>query len=135
MNGVRFKDGVLPINTLAPAGVRILGALDITARRVKHDLVVTCADKEHSASDPHSLGEAFDVRTHDLADDDMKRTVLRELMLELQDDPELDTLEQTSGGLATRRFFGWIEHPNEPNEHLHVQRRRGTTYTEKEVKA
>lgn len=127
MNGVRFKAGVLPIKTLAPAGVRILGALDATARQLKRDLIVTCADRDHPPEDPHTLGEAFDVRTHDLPDD-TKQTVLRELMLELQTDSLMDAPIATSGGLATLHFFGWIESANQPGEHLHVQRRRATTY-------
>lgn len=126
MNGVRFKAGVLPIKP-APAGVRILGALDATARRLKIDLIITCADKEHPPSDPHSAGEAFDVRTHDF-DDEMKRTILRELMLELQNDSPMDVPIATGIGTATLHFYGQIEHPNQPNEHLHVQRRAFTTY-------
>jgi hypothetical protein len=128
MNGVRFKGGVLPIKP-APAGIRILGALDRTARRLKRDLIVTCADKEHPPNDPHSTGEAFDVRTHDMPDDDTKRTVLRELMLDLQTEGDaMDAPIVTGIGLSTLHFYGQIEHPNEPNEHLHVQRRKGTTY-------
>lgn len=34
MYGVTFKDGVLPIGHLAKAGVRLLGALDATARLI-----------------------------------------------------------------------------------------------------
>jgi hypothetical protein len=127
MNGVRFKAGVLPIKP-APAGVRILGALDATARRLKLDLVVTCADKEHPPSDPHSAGEAMDVRLHDF-DDATKRLVLREVMLELQNEGDmLDAPIPTNIGLATLHFYGQIEKPNDPAVHLHVQRRAGTTY-------
>lgn len=133
MNGIRFKDGVLPIAHLAPAGVRILGSLDTTARRFGVDLLVTCADKEHPAADPHSTGEAFDVRTHDLPDE-QKRMILRSVMLDLSDDgnPQ-DAPVPTSGGLATLNFFGWIEHPGEPGEHLHVQRRKATVYAPQEA--
>lgn len=127
MNGVRFKDGVLPIRMLAPAGVRILAALDVTARRLKRDLIVTCADRDHPPSDPHSTGEAMDVRTHDL-DDETKRTILREVMVELQNDATMDAPIATDIGLATLHFYGQIEKPNQPGEHLHVQRRRFTVY-------
>jgi hypothetical protein len=127
MNGVRFKAGVLPIKP-APAGIRILGALDATARRLKRDLLVTCADKEHPPADPHSTGEAFDVRTHDV-DDATKRLILRELMLELQNEGDmLDAPIATGIGLSTLYFYGQIEFPNDPREHLHIQLRRGVTY-------
>lgn len=126
MNGVRFKAGVLPIKP-APAGVRILGALDATARRLKIDLTVTCADKDHPPSDPHTLGCAFDVRTHDFPDE-LKRTILRELMIELQNDHPMDTPVATGIGLSTLYFFAQIEKPNEPGEHLHAQLRRFVTY-------
>lgn len=125
---VRFKDGVLPIGHLAPAGVRILGALEVTARRLGHDLTVTCVDKEHPPSDPHSLGAALDIRTHDLPDD-VKRTMLKELMLELSDAAsQMDAPMLVSGGWATMHFWGWIEHPGEPNEHIHTQLRKGVSY-------
>lgn len=131
MNGVRFKDGVLPITTLAPAGVRLLGALDVIARRLGHDLVVTCADKEHTASDPHSTGEAFDVRTHDL-DETLRAALLHELMIELSASPMGDTPAPVPGialeNLATAQFYAQIENPGQPNEHLHAQRRNGRVY-------
>lgn len=127
MHGLRVKDGVA-FAPIAPAGFRILGALERTARRLQLDLTITSGSDGHIASDPHALGEAFDVRTHDLTDD-QKRLVLKQTMLDLCDDQNMmDTPMITSGGLATLNFFGWIEHPQQPNEHLHVQRRKGTVY-------
>lgn len=131
MTGIRFKDGVLPIGTLAPAGVRILAALDTVARRFSHDLVITCADKAHAPSDPHSTGEAFDVRTHDL-DAATKAGVFHELMIELAITPIGDTPRPVPGiglqNLATSHFYAQIEDPGGPNEHCHVQRRQNTVY-------
>lgn len=128
MSGVTFKDGVLPIARLAPAGVRILGALDHTARACGVSLVVTCADKEHPASDPHSTGEAFDVRTRNLTDAGMKTRVLQTLIATLADDAGSDQPLPVSIGFATKRFYAQLENPGQPNEHLHVQRRNGTAY-------
>jgi hypothetical protein len=121
------KDGV-KFSRIAPAGFRILGALERTARRLSVDLIITCACEAHAQHDPHSLGEAYDVRTRTLTDD-QKRAVLCEVLLDLQNDANpQDAPIATSGGLATLHFFGWIEHPGEPTEHLHFQRRKGTTY-------
>jgi hypothetical protein len=129
--GVLFKDGVLPIAKLAPAGVRILGVLDALARRLQYTIVVTCADKEHGPADPHSLGEAFDIRTHDMSDD-AKQALFHELMIELADDPIADAPKVLTTvnmpNLATTRFYAQIEHAGQPNEHLHVQRRNNTVY-------
>lgn len=128
MNGLLFKDGVLPIGHLARAGCRILAALDVVSRRVGLDLTVTCADGEHPPDDPHSLGEAYDVRTHDLTEV-QKNLILRAVMAELRESGDAtDLLSAVDGGLATHRFFGWIEHAGEPNEHIHIQRRKGTVY-------
>lgn len=128
MHGLTFKDGVLPIATIAKAGARILSALDITARRLKIDLVITCADKDHLPTDPHSLGEAYDVRTHGF-DGGLKLTLLRAAMLELSEQDDMtDAPIAASGGIGTHHFWGWIEHPGEASEHLHVQRRHGTIY-------
>lgn len=131
MVGVLFKDGVLPIGRLAPAGGRILGALDVMARRLQHNLTVTCADKEHGPTDPHTSGEAFDVRTHDLADD-TKAALLHELMIELSDNPSTDVPKPIVSvpltNLATTRFYAQIENHGQPDEHLHVQRRNNTVY-------
>lgn len=127
MVGVTFKPGVLPIGKLAPAGVRILGALDQTARACKVSLVVTCADKEHPPNDPHSTGDAFDVRTHNLPED-TKHHVLQLLISTLADDAGSDAPLPISIGFATTRFYAQLEHPGLPNEHLHVQLRNGVIY-------
>jgi len=127
MTGIRFKDGVLPIRVLAPAGVRLLGALDGLARRFGHDLTITCADKEHPPTDPHSTGEAFDVRTHDL-NAATKQAILHELLIDLSDNPLDDVPTPVSIGLATKRFYAQLENPGQPNEHLHCQRRNRTVY-------
>lgn len=123
MGVLRFKDGVLPIGRIDPAGARLLGSLDRVVRSMHNDLTITCADGEHPASDPHTLGRAYDVRTHDLTAD-QKSFLLRGLMLDLQE-AENDAPVPVGGGLATTRFFAFIEDPGRENEHLHCQLRRG----------
>lgn len=123
---VRVKPGVL-FNVIAPAGIRLLGALDTTARRLNVDLTITCGTEGHPPADPHSSGEAYDIRTHDFSDD-QKRVVLRAVLLELSDGSAEDAPVVVGDGLGTRAFWGWIEHPGEPNEHIHIQRRNHTVY-------
>lgn len=127
MYGLLVKNGV-EFTRIAKAGARLLAALDVTARRLKIDLTITCACEGHPETDPHFVGEAYDVRTKNLTDD-VKRRVLKQVMLELVDgDNPMDAPIAASGGLGTLHFWGWIEHPGADNEHLHVQRRHGTVY-------
>lgn len=123
---LRVKPGV-QFDPIAPAGFRILSALEVTARRLKLDITITCGSEDHAPGTPHSLGEAYDFRTHDWTQD-QKLAVLREAMLELCDDATSDAPLPVSGGTATAHFYGQIEHPNVPNEHGHIQRRAGTIY-------
>jgi hypothetical protein len=96
---------------IAPGGFRILAALVYAATRCSHDLTITSAcDGLHSGiNDPHHRGEAYDIRTHDLPD---VQLVLTTIMQWLGED----------------RFFGWLESSGQPNEHLHVQVKKGVPY-------
>lgn len=104
--------------TIRPAGFVILTALKAIAREVSFDITITSAcDGVHPAGDgaqsldPHYTGEAYDLRTHDLS--------------ALQKGQLLTTLITRLGD----RFYAFLEAPGTPNEHIHVQRRKGTLYT------
>jgi hypothetical protein len=103
--GVRF-------DVVAPAGYRILEALRLASRRLGHDLTITCGSEAHDPADPHSLGEAFDVRCHDLMPEDRPKVV-----------------PAVMDELGWERFYGVLEAPNTSNAHFHFQRRKGTVYT------
>lgn len=109
---VRSKDGV-EFTKIEPAGFRIIAAIDHASRSLGLDLTITSAcDGAHSGpNDPHHLGQAFDVRSHDLTSE-MKDRVLQFVMAEL----------------GTDRFFGWLEAAGTDNEHFHFQIKKGTTY-------
>lgn len=130
MNGILFKAGA-DTRVLGKAGVRILARLDELARRYSRDLTITCANDGHASPDPHVSGEAFDVRTHGLQAD-QRSAFLADLVLGLSDDPVTDrpapVAAVTLENLATRHFFAQIENPGLENEHLHVQRRNGSSY-------
>jgi hypothetical protein len=113
MSVVRVKDGVL-FTIIAPAGFRILSAIDECAKNLSFDLTITSAcDGVHSGpADPHHTGEAYDVRTHDFPDETTKQVVLSDIM--------------TSLGLMS--FYGFIEDPGTDNEHIHIQRKKDTVY-------
>ena len=60
MNVVRAKADV-QFATIAPAGFRILAALDALARTLRKDILLTCGTEAHTNPDPHATGEAYDV--------------------------------------------------------------------------
>ncbi len=116
MGRLLVKPGVLFGETLSPAGARILDVAKKVADLVDFDVTITSArDGIHSGpNDPHFLGDAFDFRTNTLQPDQKAR-----LLTSLQN------------GLYTsqpRRFYAFLEDAGGLNEHLHVQRRAGTTY-------
>lgn len=122
---VWFKAGC-ETHTIAPSGVRILGALERCAQVLQHDLVITCGSDSHPPSDPHSKGQAFDVRSHDLTPD-QKDKLLSAMMQALSEGPQ-DVVTPKDGGFVTQHFFGWLEHKGEPAEHFHWQQRNGVPF-------
>lgn len=119
-NVVRVKPGV-QFNVIAPAGFRLLAALDNAALSLGHDLTITSGtDGEHSGSDdPHHSGNAYDVRSQDVPD---KQAVLITVL------SLLGTPVPSSGGFVTDKFFGWLEQAGTANEHFHFQLRHGQEY-------
>ncbi len=115
---IKVKDGV-EFTVIAPAGYVILEALKRIAAEEDIDLVITSAcDGDHSGpTDPHKTGEAYDIRSHDL-DRMMKLQIVMRLVEELGD-----------------RFYAFLESPGLPNEHIHIQRAKGTTFTVEDLLA
>ena len=103
---------------LAPGGARILEVLKAyTSSGMLQDwakdvfTITSARDGTHSGpNDPHHFGNAFDIRTHGLSPG-----VAQAL---------LDHLIHTLGA----RFYAFIEYPGLPEEHIHVQVTKGTTY-------
>jgi hypothetical protein len=110
MGVVRVKSGVL-FEKIAPGGFEILRAITDAAMTLVQDITITSGtDGAHSGpTDPHHRGEAYDVRTQDAPD---KQKLLVAI---------LETL-------APDQFYGFIEDPGTPNEHIHCQVKKGTVY-------
>jgi hypothetical protein len=74
------------------------------------DLILTHGtDGAHSGcTDPHPFGKAIDIRTHNLRDAEATR----------------EALKLIAGAPYTIR----LEDPGVPNEHIHAQVRKDTTY-------
>jgi len=109
---VHTKEGVL-FSKIAPAGFRILSAIDQVALALSVDLVITSGtDGTHSGpNDPHHMGEAFDVRSQSFSAD-LKQQILDGVMRRL----------------GWERFYGFLESSGTENEHFHFQRKKATTY-------
>lgn len=125
MYAVWFKAGC-QTQIIAPSGIRILGALERTAQVLGHDLVITCGSDSHGPDDPHTKGQAFDVRSHDLTPA-QKVTLLNAMMQALCGNAP-DVVQPKDGGFVTQHFFGWLEHAGEDTEHFHFQQRNGVVY-------
>ena len=113
---IRVKAGVDFGHEIAPAGMRILEVLKQITASVDFDITITSArDGKHSGpTDPHHTAEAFDLRTNTLTDD---QTI--DLLADIR-----RVLYKTP-----RKFYAFLEAPSTPHEHIHVQRRKGVTYT------
>lgn len=108
----RTKEGVLFVK-IAPAGFRILSAIDQISETLSMELVITSGtDGEHSGpNDPHHRGEAFDVRSQGFSAE-LKQQILDGVMRRL----------------GFERFYGFLEAKDSANEHFHFQVKKGTTY-------
>ena len=106
---VRVKPGV-EFTTIAPGGFELLSAIALTAKEIDHDLTITSAcDGEHSGpDDPHHRGEAYDIRTHDLANPEH---ALQALMVQLGP-----------------RFYALLEDEGTDNAHIQCQIAKNTLY-------
>lgn len=126
MGVLLIKPGV-SFTGLAPAGLRLLGALDRVVRAQAFDLILTCGTDSHPPNDPHSRGCAFDVRTHNLTEE-QKQYVLRAVLADLMEPDAVDPILPVSIGLATRYWYVQLENPGEITEHMHMQLRRGVNF-------
>lgn len=99
--------------TFAPGGFRILEVLKEVALLLGRDLTITSGcDGVHSGpSDPHFSGNAYDIRTHDLAIDVQLRV--------------FTLLTQRLGP----RFYVLHEDQGTDNDHIHVQVKKATVYS------
>ena len=56
----RVRAGVT-FDVIAPAGFRLLAAIDRLTTVVPHDVIITSGTDSHTAPDPHATGEAYDI--------------------------------------------------------------------------
>jgi hypothetical protein len=66
------------------------------------------------------------VRSHNLTPV-QKQQLLAAMMQALSEGPQ-DVVTPKDGGFVTQKFFGWLEHPGQDNEHFHWQQRNGVAF-------
>lgn len=117
-SGVRF-------DRIAPAGFKILAVLQSATFIFDRDLTITCGTEGHPATDPHTRGDAYDVRVLGMADAtilafvDYLTTHLGPLFTVLYEVPT-----KPAGVLASIATVN----PGASAPHVHVQVRKGVTY-------
>ena len=120
---IKVKDGVKFV--YSPGGLAILNALKTVSKMMNKDLTITSgSDGIHfdgnndyitknlpNPNDPHYLGNAYDIRSHDLS------TIEKQQLL-----ANLNNL------LNRENFYFFLENPNKDTEHFHIQVKKGTYY-------
>jgi hypothetical protein len=118
------KEGV-KFDRIRPAGFKILAVLQAATYIFDRDLVITCGTEAHPPSDPHSTGEAFDVRVANmpeatiLALHNYLRQNLGDRFTVLYETPQ-----KPAGVLASIA----VVNPKATAPHFHIQRKAGTVY-------
>lgn len=122
---LRVKPGVR-FEVIAPAGFRILAALDGATKTLGFDLWITCGSEDHLPTDPHTKGEAYDLSVRDMTVPIILKakryfeqvlgsrfTVLYEVPL-VPPDPQLQAIAYVNGDASA--------------PHFHIQRAKGSVY-------
>lgn len=110
----------------APAGFRILSAIDQATVLCGVDLVLSCGREGHGPADPHTLGEAYDVSVKDLTADQILRVhaTLQRLL-----GPLFTVLYETPRPPTDARLTGIATiNAQATAPHVHVQRKTGTIF-------
>lgn len=125
MSVVRHRPGVR-FDVIAPAGFRILAALDYAAQSCKVDLMITCGTDSHAMPDPHCSGEGYDISVHTLSAQqiaDVKgclTKVLGPLFTVLYETPKVPS-DPTLRPIATVNVKA-------TGPHVHIQRKKNTVF-------
>jgi hypothetical protein len=98
---------------ISPAGFRILSGAEWVSRKLRLPITITAGTNgKHMLGSKHYDGQAYDVRCKGL-DGPVKQALIESLKLELG--PQFTVLHEAEGTA---------------NEHLHLQLKKGTTYSE-----
>lgn len=112
---------------IAPGGFRILAALEETARLCETDLTITCGTEGHPADDPHTRGEAYDVRVADLTPERLL-AVVKALQIALEPLSFYFQYEVPTLPVDVRLRAIAVVNSSASAPHIHLQVKKGHTY-------
>lgn len=128
MAGLFMKPGV-DLSGLALGGCRILEVVAAAPARLGHAVTITCGREAHAPTDHHTLGEALDLRTHDLTPEQVL-ALYKYMAAELG--AQFTVLYEVPIGQRAGLdplVADLVYAPSNPNaQHLHAQVKNGVTY-------
>lgn len=111
---------------IAPAGFRILAAIDALPATIGRDVYLSCGTEGHPPTDPHSTGEAFDISVMGWTGAEIE-TALRTLRGTLGSAFYAQyEVTSTANDLTPSRLA--VVNPAASGSHVHVQRAKSTIY-------
>lgn len=112
---------------IQPAGFRILAALDNATRLLGVDLVITCGTEDHPPDDPHTHGEAYDVRVRGLTTPIILKLIA--YLKQMLPSDLFTILLETPVPFTDPQLVPWqYLNPQATAAHLHVQKKKNTIY-------
>lgn len=126
---LRFKPGVV-LENLGPGGAKILSVVALAPMVLGFDITISCGEEGHGPADPHTGGDALDVRTKDLTPDQIIQaigyfhgqlgTALFTVLFEVPQ-AERDALDVT--------LLEYVYTASNPDAaHIHLQVRKGVIF-------
>ena len=122
-----LRAGPAQFDCIRPAGFRILAALDNASRLLTLNLELRCGTEGHAPDDPHTLGEAYDVRTRTLSTVQILELV-RVLQRSLPSLYFTVLLETPTPFLEPSLVAIQYLNPHATGPHLHIQRNAHSVY-------
>ena len=122
---VRVKPGVR-FDIIAPAGFRILAAIDALTQKLGRDVLITCGTDSHTLPDPHCKGEAYDVGVFGWSATEIE-SALRHMRLALGDPFTVLYEVPVRPSDPTLRPLAYVN-PKATGNHFHIQRKMNTEY-------
>lgn len=125
-----LRGDLASFDRIKPGGFRILWALDEAVTLLYQDLTITCGTEDHPPDDPHTRGEAYDVRVRDLQPEQVVKLVIA---LRSKLGPLFTVLLETPHAFTNPQLVALQTlNPHATAPHVHVQVRQDASYPQLE---
>lgn len=122
---VRARPGVR-FDRIQPAGFCLLAGLHEAAQACRIDLLISCGTEAHGPDDPHTLGEALDLSVREM---EVHTLLDLKVCLERWYGPLFTVLYEVKELPTDPRLLAICTvNPKATAAHLHLQRKKGTSY-------